>query len=71
MVREVLSAVMVEQKFSSHSQRVGSFTIEQIERCGLVRWNRVTQLLECPFVWPCLADPFLLCQLYADSDGVH
>lgn len=47
----VLEAVLTGQKFERPTDKVGRFTIEDIQQLGLVHLNKSTKMLECPLVW--------------------
>lgn len=51
MQLEVLRSLLLGQKFQSLRSPLGSSTVGEYQKLGLVRWDPVTKLLECPFIW--------------------
>ena len=47
----VFESALARQKFTSTNSHISSkFTVEDVVRLGLIRWNRKTHMLEVPFI---------------------
>jgi len=51
MQLDVLRCLLLGQKFQSLQSPLGSSTVDDYQKLGLVRWDPATKVLECPFVW--------------------
>lgn len=49
--KTVLQAILLGQKFPSPESLVGSCSVDTYQSSGLIRWDRHTKRLECPFIW--------------------
>ena len=47
----VIQAVLSGQKFDSLQAQLGNSTVDSYQHIGLVRWDKETQMLDCPFIW--------------------
>ena len=50
-IKPILSAVITGRKFDGPMEEYCGHRIEEYTKCGLLRWNKITNKLDCPFIW--------------------